>query len=210
VSDPTQEPQPGWYPIAPGSAELRWWDGSKWTEHRHTHEQVAYAPNTPLRAPEGTNPTTVWAWLLAATPLLPLIGLLQWDIKGYLRAVLLVGQSDGTSSSRVVDAILSPSYFVLLGLGFLTFVLCVVFALLDYYVLKRRGIPRPFHWAWSFLQTGVVYMIGRAVIVRRRTGHGLAPLWVWIGLYVLVFVTSLAVVFSAIAAMAPLFERLSG
>jgi hypothetical protein len=205
-----QQPQPGWYPIAPGSAELRWWDGSKWTEHRHTQEQVASAPNRPPVAPEGTNPATVWAWLLAVTPLLPLIGLLQWDIRGYLRAILLVGSSGGTSSSRVADAILSPSYFVLLGLGLLTFVLCVVFALLDYYALKRRGVPRPFHWAWSFLQTGAVYMIGRAVIVRRRTGHGLAPLWVWIGLYVLVFVVSLAVVFSAIATMAPLFERLSG
>ena len=28
-------PPAGWYP-EPGSGNLRWWDGSRWTEHRHT------------------------------------------------------------------------------------------------------------------------------------------------------------------------------
>jgi hypothetical protein len=27
-------PAPGWFP-EPGSHALRWWDGARWTEHRH-------------------------------------------------------------------------------------------------------------------------------------------------------------------------------
>ncbi len=28
-------PPPGWYPEA-GGRTMRWWDGARWTEHRHT------------------------------------------------------------------------------------------------------------------------------------------------------------------------------
>jgi hypothetical protein len=28
-------PPPGWYPEA-GTGAMRWWDGTRWTEHRHT------------------------------------------------------------------------------------------------------------------------------------------------------------------------------
>ena len=28
-------PPPGWYPEA-GGVSMRWWDGARWTEHRHT------------------------------------------------------------------------------------------------------------------------------------------------------------------------------
>jgi len=181
-----------------------------WLEGSILFEQMPPIPYAADEDQDWSPPATVWVWLLAATPLLPLIGLLQWDIKGYLRAFLLVGTSGGTGSGRLVDAILSPSYFVLLGLGFLTFVLCVVFALLDYYELKKRSIPRPFHWAWSFLQTGAVYIIGRAVIVRRRTGRGLAPLWVWIGVWVLTLIVGIAVLVSALAQIAPLLGQYSG
>lgn len=210
MSDATQQPQPGWYPIAPGSAELRWWDGSKWTEHRHTQQQVAYAPNTPLVAPEGTNPTTVWAWLLAATPLLMVIGTAQFNFADYFRAILSVNSNTAVSSSQFLGSILSPSYFIFVGLSFLTFVLTVIFALIDYRELKKRGVPRPFHWAWSFLETGAVYMIGRSVVVRRRTGRGLAPLWIWIGAWVLTLIAGFAVFFSALAQIAPLLGQYSG
>jgi hypothetical protein len=42
-----------------------------------------------------------------------------------------------------------------------------------------------------------VYVIGRAVVAKRRTGAGLAPLWVFIGLEVVAFIVSLVVVVTA-------------
>lgn len=32
----SEAPKPDWYPDPSGEAELRWWDGSQWTEHTHS------------------------------------------------------------------------------------------------------------------------------------------------------------------------------
>jgi hypothetical protein len=73
---------------------------------------------------------------------------------------------------------------------------CVVFAALDWRELKANGVPRPFHWAWSLfilvVGSPAVYVIGRTVVAKRRTGIGMAPLWVYIGLQVLAWIGSLA------------------
>ena len=53
--------------------------------------------------------------------------------------------------------------------------------------LKKRGVQQPFHWAFAFL-TSIVYVIGRSVVVKRRTGGGLAPLWVYIVELILSFI----------------------
>ncbi|WP_201423156.1 hypothetical protein, partial [Xanthomonas perforans] len=59
--------------------------------------------------------------------------------------------------------------------------LTVLFAFLDWRQLRARGVDRPFHWAFSFfvlvIGSGLVYIIGRGVILRRRTGSGLGPIW---------------------------------
>jgi hypothetical protein len=64
-------------------------------------------------------------------------------------------------------------------------------------------VPRPFHWAWSFFVLLVgwpgVYMIGRSVIVRRRTGTGLIPLWIYVGLQVVAFIVVIIVAAIAIS-----------
>lgn len=54
----------------------------------------------------------------------------------------------------------------------------VVLAFLDRRQLERDGMVRPFHWAWTLLSPGV-YVIGRSIIVRRRSGRSLAPMWAW-------------------------------
>lgn len=46
-------------------------------------------------------------------------------------------------------------------------------------------LPSPFPWAFSFISS-IVYVIGRSVVVRRRTGKGISPLWVVIAVYLLV------------------------
>jgi hypothetical protein len=54
-------------------------------------------------------------------------------------------------------------------------------------------VPKPFHFAWVFLSSGV-YPIGRSVVVRRRTGAGIAPMWVTIGVLVLGFALGMYIV----------------
>ena len=73
-------------------------------------------------------------------------------------------------------------------LGYLVVGVGILFAWLDWRQLKRRGIQKPFHWAWAFLAlviTNGVYVIGRGVILRRQTGKGLGPVWVWIAVTLL-------------------------
>jgi hypothetical protein len=41
-------PPPNWYPDPHDHAQLRWWDGSKWTEHLH-----ALVPDTVLVPDQG-------------------------------------------------------------------------------------------------------------------------------------------------------------
>ena len=101
----------------------------------------------------------------------------------------------------MIQAEFSPSYFVLIALEWGGYALFVVGAALDYRALRARGVPRPFHWAWTFLSV-IVYAIGRTVVVRRRTGAGMAPLWVFIVLYVVVFVLGVVVVIGYVSALA--------
>ena len=79
------------------------------------------------------------------------------------------------------------------------------FAYLDWRELGRRGVPKPFHFAWVFLSSGV-YPIGRSVVVRRRTGKGIAPMWVAIG--TLVFGLALGIYVTGVI-MTALFEQLA-
>jgi hypothetical protein len=45
-------PPPNWYPDPKGEAELRYWDGSQWTEHTHSGQpQAAPAQPPPAQAP---------------------------------------------------------------------------------------------------------------------------------------------------------------
>jgi len=93
---------------------------------------------------------------------------------------------------REVDpsSIFTPVYFLLTFSGFLTYAATVLLAYFDSERLKRDGVVRPFHWAWSFL-SGAVYVIGRSVIVAKvAPGRGLAPIWVLIGVLCLSFVVT--------------------
>lgn len=186
-SNPRQA-APGWYPTASGSAQLRWWDGSQWTEHYQT---LGAGSLSPLAAPAGTQPNTPWIWVFVLLPLLQFaeLPLLAWDFSGQVFSARSGAASAGTpvalstiSGTLAIDAISLVVYGIY-----------ALVAWLDYRALKRRGVPIPFHWAWSFLSS-IVYLIGRTVVVRRRTGAGLAPLWVYITIFVVYIVTSFAVI----------------
>jgi hypothetical protein len=193
----------GWYPVSAGSAQQRWWDGARWTEHVYepaAAAAAAVAPRAPeqLRAPAGVKPGTVWFWLLAiGAPVLTLLDLIPTSI--YLSQVI---GGDSIDPSAAAANVFSPAYVLVLLSGWFIYAVCVVFGLLDWRELKARGVPKPFHWAWGFLVVAVgwpaVYVIGRTVIAKRRTGAGMAPLWVFIGLEVVTFIVTLVVVISAI------------
>ena len=91
-----------------------------------------------------------------------------------------------------------PGYLLQQGLSLLLYGLSVLFAFLDRRVLLQRGFDRPFHWAWTFLG-GIVYIIGRSVIVRRRSGRGLLPIWVYIAVFVVSMIVVIAKVVGAVS-----------
>jgi hypothetical protein len=189
----------GWYPDPENASQSRWWDGTAWTDHRS-----APAPTTPystqvadLKAPEGTPWNTVWIWIIVILPLVPMIGLLTVDWGG------LIDIHDRTGLSSLA-LFASPGYLLSMFGGWVVYGLCVWFAYLDWRELQRRDVPRPFHWAWAFLSS-IVYVIGRSVVVRRRTGHGISPMWaaiasivVSIGAAVYIMIEVMASVFAAV------------
>jgi hypothetical protein len=132
----------------------------------------------------------VWIWLLVALPLVGVLSLFLFDWGSFVReSVYNDLAADGLAAPSTAGAVLTAVSSILsLVLSAAT----VVFALLDWRQLRARGIERPFHWAWSFfvlvIGSGLVYVIGRSVIVRRQTGKGLAPLWAAIGVTVLTWI----------------------
>ena len=188
MSDPVT-PAAGWYPDPYGSGALRWWDGSRWGEQLAPAASPSVAPN-PYAPPQrrslapGTPVYTVWIWLVAVAPVVSGLLLFLLHPQPMFRA------APGGSGVVLTDpfALLGgPMYLVVLGLGWVIRAAVVVFSWLDYRELVRRGMERPFHWAWSFL--GIVYPIGRSVIVRSVAGgRGLSPLWVAIAGYILTLV----------------------
>lgn len=160
MSDTTATPA-GWYPDPHGGPTARWWDGAQWTDH---HAPLQQRPED-LKAPEGTKTNTPWIWLIVFLPLLSYVSLFALDWNAYVQS----------SISGSFSGIISPGYVVIMLSSWVLYALLVVFAALDYRALKSRGVPQPFHWAWGFLNP--VYPIGRAVVVRRRTGSGIWPMW---------------------------------
>jgi len=127
----------------------------------------------PLKAPAGTDVNTVWIWLLVGIQILPLITavLLPWG------GMFDYDLDDPAAAMRASLSIyLSPLYWLSIALGWAVYGFGVYFAYLDHRVLGLRGVPSPFHWAFAFLG-GIVYVVGRAIVVHRRTGAGYAPLW---------------------------------
>ncbi|MBX3093845.1 MAG: DUF2510 domain-containing protein [Cryobacterium sp.] len=174
-------PQPGWYPDPENRGGTRWWDGIQWTDHRSAPYATPYsvASAAPLKAPEGTDGNTAWIWLVVFLPMLPLLALLTDD---WSRVVDL-GDPTGLSTLRYL---LSPGYLIAVLGGWIVYGVAVWFSYLDWKELTARSVPRPFHWAWSFLSSAV-YVIGRSVVVRKRTGRGQAPLWAQIVMLLAVF-----------------------
>ena len=185
-------PPPGWYGDGSPGPALRWWDGRQWTEH--TAELPGRIPVQPP-LPAGTSTNTVWIWLTAFVPLLQLATfqpyLLQFATVFHAAAASRSGTVDPASIGGVFTGFAVTAIGSLVLIGALGLV-----AWLDWRSLRARGLVRPFHWAWGFLNG--VYLVGREVVVHRRTGRGLAPLWTAVA----VFVASLIIQFAEVGLIA--------
>ena len=169
----------GWYPDGTNYGQQRWWDGNQWTSQVQAPYQGG--PAEVLRAPEGTSPYNVQIWLIVGIYILLALASAGWlmtfDASSYMSSTL----SDPTGLSSYAY-LFSPTYIALVVLGFLGWAGTIALAYFDGKVLESRGVPRPFHWAFTFIPSygPTVYIIGRSVVARRRTGSGLAPMWVHI------------------------------
>jgi len=197
----------GWYPDPAGTPRQRWWDGGAWTEHYNEvpvaaasqpAAQQAYAgaqqpysyavAGQELKAPEGIPVYNIWIWLVVALPILSTI--ISYATTDWSNITSTAGPTNGA---------------LLLGaLSWIFYGLSVFFAYRDYKTLLGLGVPRPFHWAWAFLS--IVYVIGRSVVVRRRTGHGILPMWIaiaYIALSVVFAIFIMVVVASSVISQLP-------
>lgn len=192
-------PPPGWYHDPAGTGRLRWWDGALWTDQFSAPHAAAYPPGPYGAGPHGPGPYAAAAyiperprissetpvynpmiWIITLLPLLSVVLLALWNPEFRLINI-------GSRNTPTVDpaSVFTPAYFLLVFSGFATYAVSVLLAYFDSERLKRDGVVRPFHWAWSFL-SGTVYVVGRSVIVRKvAPERGLVPVWVLIGVVVL-------------------------
>ena len=206
-------PAAGWYPDPAGTPRTRWWDGSRWTENYSAPAApvattpwsspaggatsggapAAYPSMQPygavpaLKAPEGTSPSTPFVWLIALLPVISLaLAIAQLVTIDELVATTL--DADGTS--------ITPFDLLNYGVSLLLAAATVLFAFFDARTLAARGVPRPFHWAWSFFAFLFypLYLFGRAIVINRRTGSGLAG----IALPIVYLIANIAIFFVAI------------
>jgi hypothetical protein len=192
----------GWYPDPKVPGQSRYWDGSVWTENLHRPGQLP----PKLRAPEGTEPNTVWIWILVLLPVLSFIPLLLFPWTSYMESLLDATTNPSDVLAAELAIFTSPAYVATIVLSLVTYAATVVLAYLDYRVLTARGLPKPFHWALTFIPSYgyLVYVIGRSVVVKSRTDRGLGPLWVTIGVFVVGIVVSFVMMGQMMAAMSVL------
>ncbi|MEV7693294.1 DUF2510 domain-containing protein [Microbacterium sp. NPDC089189] len=212
----------GWYPDPTDPARQRWWDGAGWGALAPKPDGApapqpygAPAPAAPIRATnQDVRTGTAWIWVLVFLPLLTLPALFLIDWRTFIDAYVswIAAMSLAPSAEMATGYV---PFFVnwmlsLLGvtaIGWIAYGVAVVVAWLDSRELARRGLDHPFPWPWAFLSPAV-YVIGRTVVVRRRTGAGLAPLWAWIGVQVVVVVSTFVFVAVIIDIALDAFSRL--
>jgi hypothetical protein len=169
----------GWYSDPAGFDQLRWWDGTGWTQHLVPRPTPMHAPV--IRVPEVPQPfaqqpfaqatlatpgkaNTVSSWFIALSPVF------------YAVAYIL------TLSNAAAQPGVSYSYGAIAGS--IAFVAAIIFAAVDRHALKKRGYPAPAS-VWWVLLTPLAYLIVRTVKLRREVGRGSGPLWVWIAAWAL-------------------------
>lgn len=194
----------GWYPDNNTPGQQRWWDGTQWTEHMQ-QPYVAGGARLALKAPEGASPQTLQIWLIVGLFALQAIASIAWlasfDWSGYMSSSL--DSNLGGSLTNPYAMMFSPGYLATMVLSFVAYAATVALAFFDTKALEARGVVRPFHWAFSFIPSygSTVYVIGRSIVARRRTGSGMSPLWVYIVVFVVTLIATLIAMFAGMSSM---------
>ena len=189
----------GWYPDPAGSPRNRWWDGTQWTESFLDPLQAAQLTTTELKAPEGTS---------AYNPFI--LSMIALVVVSFVSTFLILNP---TTFNEIIENSLaengktSTAELISNVLGFVLYAAWVILAALDYRALVNAGVPKPFHWAWTFLVAPSLYFIGRGVITRRRTGKGIATMWIAIAYTGISFIIGIVLLSMVVAAV---FERTPG
>lgn len=187
----------GWYTDPSNAQRNRWWDGTQWTENFSD----PYAPAAALKAPAGTRVYNVWIWLVLFLPVITLPLLFTIDFSSVFSGI---DYSDPSSATRAqFELMTSPGAILLTVGGWVITAAVIVASYLDWRWLKAAGVPKPFHWAFAFFSLAgyPVYAIGRAVVTQRRTGQGIAVMWIAIALIVVVFIVSIVWAVSMLSAI---------
>lgn len=198
----------GWYPDANTPGQMRWWDGAQWTDR----VQAPYSATTAYGATAGSAAgaaTGTWqVWTINGLFALQLVVSLLYIATIDWGAYMAYSANPTPGDVDALFAMFNIGYFATLLVSFLAYGGSVALAYFDVKELASRGVERPFHWAWNFIPSygTTVYIIGRSVVVRRRTGGGLAPLWGYIVLFVVGMIAS---VFATMAMMGSMLSELS-
>ena len=180
----------GWYPDAANYGQQRWWDGNQWTAQVTSPYQSGQGYDQ--RAPQGTNPYNRQIWGIVG--IYAALGVGQFAYVYSLIAAPPLSSSTG---------LLVPLGFV--AVGIIAWIVSIWLAASDGREQESRGIHRPFHWAFCFIPSygPTIYIIGRSIVARRRTGRGLAPIWWHFGLAVAGGILGFAALFSLMGALTP-------
>jgi hypothetical protein len=151
------------------------------------YQQVQYqpafkAPRTPIS--DETPVYNPFIWAITLLPLVSVLFMLTWQPE-----FRVITTRQGVTTLDPFS-MYTPGYFLLMASSLVIYGLSVFFAYLDYQRLGRAGVVRPFHWAWTFLNSAV-YVIGRSVIVNKvAPKRGLLPVWITIAVFVISMVVA--------------------
>lgn len=200
---------PGWFTDPIGRSELRWWSGAEWTEYvaaspemlppdavLPAHQPLSHLADTSASVPlpgsfvaaqpesaayvpfgDRTASTADSGTFQPWTPSAPS----RWNTGGAwaLSATPLVGVATGIGIAFAVTV--SP--WLALSMVLLPLFWMIAAATRDRAALDEYGYGRvPSRW-WLLLGP-LGYLVARTIHVRRRSGHGSAPLWWYLGISV--------------------------
>jgi len=201
------------YPSAPAYAAGAGGAGYAAGTNYPSAPPVSYDTAAPRR---DIKTNTVWVWLMVFLPVLSLLGVVIFDWSSYFRDAFYAGvysYDSGPASMAGTNAATALITVVTSVVSIVVSALTVLFAFLDWRQLRARGVDRPFHWAFSFfvlvIGSGLVYIIGRGVILRRRTGSGLGPIWAAVAVNVAVVIGFIVWIVVLIAQMSTLINEFS-
>lgn len=183
---------PGWYPDETAPGQQRWWDGNAFTGQVSGTPYAAMAA-APGQAPIGASPYNRHIWAIVG-----IYGAISILGPIYIYAML--------SNPAVLLGSGAELILPQLGLGAVGLAAWIVVGVLaysDYKDLASRGVLNPFHWGMVFIPSygPTIYIIGRSVVVRRRTGSGMRPMWWHLALYVASGVFSVVAVVAALSTL---------